>query len=303
MNQILYAEESRPMKRARILSFINLKGGVAKTTTTVGTATALAERYHKRVLVIDMDPQTNATVMLIGDEKWQQLDAAGHTLFTLFEENLFPGKKGTFSLPDTIQKGVGNIKNVDGLDLLPSSIRMIRIQDRLFEIERKTDFGEKAWEVLRSAVEELVRYYDYVLIDCPPNLGILTQNALYISDYFIIPSVPDILSTYGITEILKELSDVSQQWSKEVICLGIVATKVKSGSQLHQRKLRDFEEGIYNVPSFHTQFPENNKYAEAAEYQNASLTLRQKWGYSRQAQLFYEFAKEIINKTEEDQDE
>ena len=292
------------MKRARILSFINLKGGVAKTTTTVGTATALAERYHKRVLVIDMDPQTNATVMLIGDERWQQLDTAGHTLYTLFEENLFRARAGSFSLPDTIQTGVGNIKNVDGLDLLPSSIRMIRIQDRLFEIEKKTDFGTKAWDVLRSAVAELVQYYDYVLIDCPPNLGILTQNALFISDYYIIPSVPDILSTYGIAEILKELATVSGQWNREVICLGIVATRVKNSSKLHQRKLHDFEDGIYNVPFFHTQFPENNKYAEAAEFHQDSLTLQQKWGYSRQAQLFREFAGEIIKKTEEEhQDE
>ena len=71
---------------AKVISFINLKGGVAKTTTTVGTATLLAGEYGKKVLVVDLDPQTNCTTMLIGEEKWKELDDNGYTLATLFDD-------------------------------------------------------------------------------------------------------------------------------------------------------------------------------------------------------------------------
>ena len=74
---------------AKTIAFINLKGGVAKTTTTVGLATLLAGTYGKKVLVIDLDPQTNCTTMLIGEEKWQDLNRKGHTLYTLFKDALY----------------------------------------------------------------------------------------------------------------------------------------------------------------------------------------------------------------------
>ena len=283
--------------RAKIISFINLKGGVAKTTTTVGTAIALAEHFKKRVLVIDMDPQTNATIMLIGDEKWKELDDAGHTLYSLFQEKLIKKRKGSFSLPETIQKNIGNLKNVAGLDLFPSSLRLIKIQDHLADIERKSDFGKRSWEVLRDAVSQIVEEYDYILIDCPPNMGILTQNALYISDYYIIPCIPDILSTYGIPEMHSEVKEFEETWDKEVISLGIVITKFKRNSPLHKRRIEELEE-FEAVRLFQTKFPENTKFAEAAEFRE-TMTFRQKWGYQKQADLFYDFAKEIMERIEE----
>ena len=95
---------------AKVISFINLKGGVAKTTTTVGTATLLAGEFSKKVLVVDLDPQTNCTTMLIGEEKWKELDDEGHTLATLFEDVIYETKR--FDMDATLQKNVSCITNV-----------------------------------------------------------------------------------------------------------------------------------------------------------------------------------------------
>ena len=292
--------------RAKVISFINMKGGVAKTTTTVGTASAMAGYFGKRVLVIDMDPQTNATVMLIGDNKWAELNEKDFTLYTAFQEKLFSRSKVPFSLEETLQRDVGNLDRVKGLDLLPSSLKLIKIQDQLYEIGKKTDYGVQPYEVLALAVNPIVSYYDYIFIDCPPNMGILTQNALYMSDYYIIPTIPDILSTYGIPEVIFQVLDFCRNWKEkeqwkvqqkdEIILLGIVATKVKNSNPLHKWKLEELEHDE-SIQPFHTIFTENARFAEAAEYRE-SMTFRQKWGYQKQAELFLQFSKEIMERIE-----
>ena len=86
-----------------IFSTINLKGGVGKTTTTVALAEMLSGEFHKKVLVIDLDPQTNATTMLIGEERWGKLNKEGHTLAQLFKDALEPSSKN-FTIEHTLQK-------------------------------------------------------------------------------------------------------------------------------------------------------------------------------------------------------
>ncbi len=90
---------------ATVISMINLKGGVAKTTTTVALAQMLDAEFSKRVLVVDLDPQTNATVMLIGDKKWRELNEAGYTVAQIFQDAMSGEKK--FDLASAIQKSVG----------------------------------------------------------------------------------------------------------------------------------------------------------------------------------------------------
>ena len=96
---------------ATVIAFINLKGGVAKTTTTVAVAQMLVAEFRKRVLVIDLDPQTNATAILIGDDRWRQLNDQGQTIAQLFRDAL-NGEKKTFDITKAIQKNVGNVADV-----------------------------------------------------------------------------------------------------------------------------------------------------------------------------------------------
>ena len=279
---------------ANVISFINLKGGVAKTTTTVGTATLLAGEHGKKVLVVDLDPQTNCTTMLIGEDKWKELNEAGYTLATLFNDSLKNTNK--FDLDKTLQKNVSGIGNVRNLDLIPSSLDMIDIQDKLVLMPQGEFFSNNPTEILRRAIKPIINNYDYVLVDCPPNMGLITLNGLRISGGYIIPTIPDILSTYGIPQIINRVNKFSDNISEEIECLGIVATKVRGQSSLHDRTLEILKREK-DAPLFKTIFYENNQIGEAAECVPVN-TLRQKWGYQGQYARFNDFACEIINLVE-----
>src|SRR3546814_4970203 len=107
-----------------VISTINLKGGVGKTTTTVALAETFSALMGKRVLVIDLDPQTNATLMLIGEDRWSALNAKGHTLARLFQDAMDPDHR-KFDMTATLLKGVTDVRSATQIDLLPSSLPLI----------------------------------------------------------------------------------------------------------------------------------------------------------------------------------
>lgn len=277
---------------AQTIAFINLKGGVAKTTTTVGLATLLAGTFGKRVLVIDLDPQTNCTTMLIGEEKWQELNRKGYTLYTLFKDAL--DETENFKMATALQKNVSNIRDVKNLDLIPSSLDMIDLQDRIASAPQGQFYANNPTEIIKRSIRDFKNNYDYVLIDCPPNMGLITLNGLRIADGYIIPTIPDVLSTYGIPQIINRVSKFSNTIGENIECLGIVATKVRMQSSLHTRTLMELKKGT-DAMLFETIFYENNQMGEAAEYQSIN-TLRQKWGYQGQYDRLEQFAKEVMTR-------
>src|SRR5262249_47045371 len=152
-----------------VISMINLKGGVAKTTTTVALAQLLDVEFSKRVLIIDLDPQTNATVMLIGDKKWRELNQKEYTVARLFEDAISGERK--FDLEATLQKRVGAVNDSRRVDLIPSSLDLIDIQDRLSQMDSGKFHALTPIEVLRRALRPLTEddHYDFILVDCPPS--------------------------------------------------------------------------------------------------------------------------------------
>lgn len=276
---------------SKVISVINLKGGVAKTTTTVQLAECLSSEFGKRVLVIDLDPQTNATIALIGEDRWNTLNENKQTLFHLFNDKLH--KTNEFNIADAIQPDVSNLK-LSKLSLLSSSIQLIDIQDRIEDIASKSNFSINPMEVLKSAIHTYLNDYDYVLIDCPPNLGFITQNGIEISDYYLIPTVPDRLSTYGIPQIIKKIKDLSLWRNLQIKCLGLIITKYVSNSSVHNRikedlpaRMKKFSETL-NLDSpqiFKTVMPLANATAEAMDYDKKFNTFSEKHGYSRSADM------------------
>ena len=111
------------------------------------------------------------------------------------------------------------------LDLLPSSLRLIDIEDRLATISGGKFFAQNPIDILRKAVKPILDDYEYVLIDCPPNLGIITLNGLRISEGYIIPTIPDVLSTYGIPQIVERVDQFSKAITESIEPRGIVVTK------------------------------------------------------------------------------
>lgn len=288
----------RKVPMARVISVINLKGGVAKTTTTVALAETLATKKGKRVLVIDLDPQTNATTMLIGENRWKALNASGHTLATLFSDALTPQIK-SFDLGKTLQRRVSDVQGAELVDLLPSSLDLIDVQDRLAGAPMGQFYSVTPTDLLRLAVKSRLDDYDVVLIDCPPNLGIITLNGLRISEGYIIPTVPDVLSTYGIPQILKRVSSFSREIAEDIKPIGIVLTKYQENSTVHV----NVSENLRNDPElpmvFETVIRQANQIAAAAEFtRGARRTLKQKYGYGDLAERYVDLADEFVSELE-----
>jgi chromosome partitioning protein len=283
-------------KRRRIMSTviatINLKGGVGKTTTTVALGEILSEAFRKRVLIIDLDPQTNATVVLIGEEKWAELNKKGYTLATLFKDALDETSK--FDLSKTLQKSASNVRDVRTLDLIPSSLELIDVQDRLASMPSGRFYANNPTEVLRRAIRPVLDEYDYILIDCPPNLGLITLNGLRISNGYVIPTIPDVLSTYGIPQIISRINSFAENIGEPLEPYGIIVSKYDSRSSLHNRTLKRLREDREKYPSiFKTIIPQANAIGEAAEFTPIN-TLRQKYNYGGRYDLLHSLCKEIM---------
>ena len=284
---------------ADVIATINLKGGVGKTTTTVALAEILAGVHHKSVLVIDLDPQTNATTMLVGEDRWKELNDDDLTLARLFEDALNEPSARKFNLKKTLQQGVSNVRDVVGVDLLPSSLDLIDVQDRLGSMSSGRFHSDVPTDILRRAVRPILDDYDYVLVDCPPNLGIITLNGLRIADAYIIPTIPDVLSTYGIPQIITRVKAFADNIGEQIRPLGIVISKYRAQSTVHDNTLRRLKTDPKYPRVFETAIPEANKLAESAEFLPAN-TLRQKYGSGAQGnfETYETLTKEIVKALE-----
>lgn len=290
----------RKTHMAHVIATINLKGGVGKTTTTVALAEFLSSEFGKKVLVIDLDPQTNLTTVLIGEERWEMLNNAGYTLHTLFLDALrAEGELARFDLDKTLQRGVSPVREVRSVDLLPSSLDLIDVQDRLASMSSGRFYSNNPTDLLWRAVKRTLDDYDYVLVDCPPNLGIVTLNGLRIADGYIIPTIPDVLSTYGIPQIQGRVRAFADDLQEPITELGIVVTKYRSQSTLHNNTIRRLRGDDSLPPVFDTVIPEANSIAASAEHAETS-TLRQKYGYGGQFDVFRGLAREFIQQVDEE---
>jgi chromosome partitioning protein len=263
-----------------VTSIINLKGGVGKTTITLALAHFLTVEHGKRVLVIDLDPQTNATVCLIPEGEWKERDESGRTLYQLFLDMIKDTHR--FNADAAIVRDVSNVGGgVPGLDLLPSSLGLIKIQDRLTQLVDFESYARGPLFGLRDALSDYLPFYDHVLIDCPPSLGVVTLNGLAISDSYLIPVVPDILSVLGIPPILDRVEHFAQCTRRNIRALGIVISKIRSYTLLHTEvvhRLRDDFMGRRFPLVFDAMIPESTRIAEAADVMAPVNTLQQKYG-------------------------
>lgn len=271
-----------------VLSFINLKGGVGKTTTAVAVAEILAQEERKHVLVVDLDPQTNASVTLISEERWADMDKAGQTVAQLFADRLNPNDPAKFDIEKSIARGVSTVNDgIARLDLLPSSIRLIDIQDRIPMIALSGNFTVNPLDILKHALQPVIDRYDYVIVDCPPSLGTVTKNGLRISTGYVIPTIPDILSTWGIYQIVDNVHRFADDIGRPIPALGIVATKVQ-GNNLHRRVMDDLVAGrlgrfgeasaLPQPPLFANSIPQTVNVARGSDVDADIRTFKGKYG-------------------------
>jgi chromosome partitioning protein len=211
---------------AQVVSVINFKGGVGKTTTAVEIGSALAKHHGRKTLLVDLDPQASATFYVMEQKSWLTWkDSKGST------NDLFKNRDISFSMRNAIVPDVLQGKApVIGFDLLPSTPDLIDIDLGL------TDFI--SYNILQRYLDQVRNDYDYIICDCPPNFNPVTKNSLWASDAYIIPTVPDFLSTYGIgllhRSVNKLVNPHAQKQQLKVPALGgIVLTRIRTNVTLH----------------------------------------------------------------------
>lgn len=199
----------------KILSCVNLKGGVGKTALAVNLAAIAGDIHDLKTLLIDVDPQTNATFSCIGVDAWEKWDQDNGTIADLFELRNHKSADGhEKQAQDVIVKDV--FKNVD---LLPSHLD-------LFSCDLELGARIRREEILVKKLGKALEPYDLVICDCPPNLTLPTLNALSISTYYLVPVTLDFLSALGIGLLISKIEEFGQEIGKEFTSAGIVITRI-----------------------------------------------------------------------------
>ena len=293
----------------KVISFINLKGGVGKTTTTVALAEFLTFEFGKKVLVIDLDPQTNATILLIDQDTWKNANENNKTIYQMFFDEL--NKTKAFNINDAIIKNTTNLRGGNkNLHLLPSSIDLIDISDRLSELDENHEINDKSIPILsKHLTQELIDEYDYVLIDCPPNLGLITLNGIYVSDYYVIPVIPEILSTYGIPQMITKMDATTRKIkmlnpSCNLSELGIIISKMIKNSGMHKRTLSDLKDrqnlsrndSSYVPKLFNSIIYQRDSSSNIADFDQVINTMKMK--YSSNYNDYRNLTAEFIERTQ-----
>lgn len=214
------------------VSFINFKGGVGKTTLCVEVGASLAYKFGERVLLVDLDPQTNATLSLMSEKDWEAQAASRGTLLDFFKACLggLTFDISQIRVKTPVKYGGGYL---DKLDLLPSHLELFGM-----DLELATRYGHgdiKPKLFLRDALKSLSAEYDYILIDCPPNLYLATQNGLFASDNYVIVALAEYLSTVGIGYIQKAIRQIFQDTNDRLLMAGNMPGS--SSGLLHTPKL------------------------------------------------------------------
>ncbi|RXF73479.1 ParA family protein [Hansschlegelia zhihuaiae] len=203
----------------KVVSVINYKGGVGKTTVTWNIAGELAFRNYK-VLAIDLDPQTNLTFSFIRPEDWQKSFADSKTIKQSFDALLSNDDFDVNNLIYTPNRVKVKLNGSGKLDIISSHLGLINVDLELATLlsgaslkQSKKNFI-KVHRRLRDNIQDINNDdYDIILIDCPPNFNIVTKTAIVASDFVLVPTRPDFLSTLGIDYLIRNLSDLVRDYN------------------------------------------------------------------------------------------
>ena len=196
----------------RIASFINYKGGVGKTTIAVETAATLAKRHGFKVLVVDLDPQTNASFYLVRERDWEEWADSQGSLKDIFQTAIIDEP---FDVSSVIMEDLYGC-----IDLLPSHLDLLPV-----DLELAAKWGAQSSEakmIIKDRLGPVIneREYDFVVIDCPPNLNLVTQNALMLSDSYVVVCLPEYFSVRGISLIETQIGRMMDQVNRNLVRFG-----------------------------------------------------------------------------------
>lgn len=223
----------------KIISIVNQKGGVGKTTTTINLGTALAA-IEKNILLIDLDPQGNLSTGIGVTDKQRQFSA-----YDLIVEDI------------SINNTIINTK-IPNLKIIPSHLNLSGIE---FELASDKNRASK----LNSKFNNLEEEFDFVLIDCPPSLGILTVNSLVASNSVLVPLQCEFYALEGLAQLLRTLEKVKENLNPNLFLEGVILTMFDSRNRLSEDVVNDAREHL-GQKVFETIIPRNVRLSEAPSH-------------------------------------
>lgn len=255
-----------PDRKTRVIAVLNQKGGVGKSTTVINLAACLGE-LKKKVLIIDFDPQGNASSGF-GIEK-EDLESDIYDVI----------------LQDTLIEDIIQDTCIKKVFVAPATIQLAGA-----EIELVSAMARES--ILKEAVSNVVDEFDYVLIDCPPSLGLLTINALIAADSIIIPIQCEYYALEGVAKLLESMNMVKKRMNPDLEIFGVVMTMFDTRTSLSKQVVEEVET-YFGKKMFNTVIPRNVKIAEAPSYGQPVCMYAP---ISKGASAYAKLAKEVIKR-------
>lgn len=260
------------MHKCKVIAVTNQKGGVGKTTTTENVAIGLA-RNGCNVLIVDFDPQGDLTSCL----GWKNNDSLEHSVSSMLDDYINDNDINYESLI---------LHHEEHVDLIPANIELADFEMRLVSVINRE-------QTLSNCIEPLRNQYDYIFIDCPPSLGMLTVNALSAADEVLIPVQTQYLPAKGMTKLLQTVGKVQRKINSNLKITGIVMTLADLNTNLTKSTIETIRESFgKNIRVFDTIIPKATKASEA------SISGKSIYAYAKDSKVALAYAnltKELIN--------
>lgn len=263
---LLYNSIERKIIMGKIIAFANQKGGVGKTTTCINVATYMA-LMDKKVLILDVDPQGNAT-SAVGINKTKELK----TIYDLIG--------GESAYDEVIQPTI-----IDNLFIIPSTVDLAGAEVELIQIPQRE-------KVIKRILDEIKDSYDFILIDCPPSLGLVTVNALTASDSIIVPIQCEFFALEGLTQLMNTIRLIKYHLNPGLDIEGVVMTMKDKRYNLTNQVSNEIIK-FFNKKVYLTTIPRNVRLAEAPSH---GLPVALYDANSKGAEAYLSLAEEIMKR-------